>query len=596
MIYKNLKIIRPLISGPIRGWVILAVAGSILMAALDTLGVAAILPLMQVLTSGDTSTGVVGWFASALGTQDTQTLVVAMASFVAAAFVLKSSFAIAFRWWLLGRTTRFTAEASAELMNRYVLAPYAKHRIRKIPEIYRNIGASVPQAFNQVALGLLTLLSDILTLLALSIVLFVVSPLATLMAVGVLAFMSLVIQFLTRRGVTKAGEEIMAEDLVAWTSLIPGIDGFREARLSSSSWQFVERFRTAKLAVAHAQRKTTMFAELPKHMLEIAFIVAVIAMTLVLFATGTPEAALATLGVFAAASLRMLPTLNRLTATSAAVRSGAPGLQVLADIVDELDQDGYHEERITKSASYDGDIVLHEVTYRYDDAARPVLNHLNLTVEKGKTTALVGSSGAGKSTILDIVLGLQEPSSGTVTVGGAPIKTNLASWYDHIGVVPQEVFVINATLRANVAYGLRDDLIDDASIMSALKDARLDEFVEDLPEGLDTDLGERGVRLSGGQRQRLGIARALYRRPSYLILDEATSALDNVTESQITQTIESLRGHMTVIIVAHRLSTIKSADKIVFLEAGQVKSSGTFAELRAINSNFEDLVKIGQLS
>lgn len=596
LILNELRNVRSLVPGPIRGWITLAIVGSVIMAGLDMLGVAAMLPLMQVLTSGGPTEGITQVIADFLGTSELQMLVVALAGLVAFAFFVKSGFTVLFRWWLLGRTTAMTAEASAELLRRYTLAPYSSHRMRKTPEVYRNIGASVPQAFNLVALGMLSLLADILTLVALAIVLFIVSPVATLVAAAILTISTLLIQALSKRAILRAGEEMIEADLVAWSALIPGIDGFKEARLTSSSSMFVERFRAAKLEIARSQRKTSLLSELPKHLLEISMIVAIIGMTVFLFSTGPASAALATLGVFATASLRMLPTLNRVTATVASIRSGSVGLHLLSETVDDLKRHGTHVEARSSEADYRGDIVIEGVRYQYLDAEVPVLNGLTLTIKEGSTTALVGASGAGKSTILDLLLGLQFPQAGDVRVGGRSISEDLASWYATIGVVPQEVFVLNLSLRENIAYGIAPGDIDDKRVLSALSDARLSELVSELPDGLGTLLGERGVRLSGGQRQRLGIARALYRRPTVLILDEATSALDNVTEQEITRTIESLRESMTVVIVAHRLSTIKSADKIVYLEGGQVRAEGNFQELRQRSANFDELVRIGQLS
>lgn len=593
--FNNLRTVQVLLRRPVKGWVVLAILGSVVLAALDTLGVAAMLPLMDLFTAGDTTDGISGYVSRLLGTDDLQTLILAMAGLVAAAFVLKTIFSVLFRWWLLGHTTRLTAEASAELMRLYVLAPYSEHKQRTHPEIYRNIGAAIPQSFNQVALGLLTLIADLLTLVAMAVVLLVVSPLATILAVGVLGLSVLVIQRTMSRALTRAGEVMSSAELDGWVALLPGIDGFRDSRLTSSGGQFVEGYYRAKIRYAGGLRRMSLFTELPKYVLEIAFIIAIAGMSALLFATGTPEAAVSTLGVFAAASLRMLPTLNRVTATTSAVRSGSVGLQILADAVRKLDTEEVHSENRRSNVDYAGDLTVENVVYQYPDANEPVLNGLSISIPKGETTALVGSSGAGKSTLLDIILGLVTPQSGGVRVGGRSISDDLASWYDTLGVVPQDVFLTNATLRENIAYGVSATDIDDSRIATAVADARLTEFVADLPSGLDTVLGERGVRLSGGQRQRVGIARALYRQPSFLILDEATSALDNLTERQITETIDALHGRMTVIIVAHRLSTIKNADQIVFLARGHVEAVGTFSQLRRSTPEFEQLVELGKL-
>ncbi|WP_167516445.1 ABC transporter ATP-binding protein [Pseudoclavibacter terrae] len=596
LMLKNLLRVRVLAPSSRGPWIVLAILGSIALAGLDTLGVASMLPLMQVLTSQDTTSGIPGEVSRWLGTDDLQALVVSLAGVVAIAFLIKSVVFVAFRWWLLGRTTRLTAEASAELMRRYVLSPYTLHKERSLPEIYRNIGIAVPQAFNQVGLGILTLVADLLTLAALALVLLVVSPLATLVAVLVLATASLLVQRSMKPALMKASEDIASADISGWAALMPGLDGFREARLTSSATSLVDAFLDAKMKVAHGQRRTAILSEVPKYVLEITFIIAIVAMTVVLFSTGTPEEALVTLGVFAAASLRMLPTLNRVTATASSIRAGTVGLDILARVTDEFQAIAPHNESRVSHHEYEGDIDLDGVVYTYPSATNPVLDGLTLRISHGETTALVGASGAGKSTVLDLVLGLITPQAGAVRVGGHLIADDLAAWYESVGVVPQEVYLTNTSLRENIAYGVPRAEIDDRIIADVLSEAQLEAFVRELPEGLDTVLGERGVRLSGGQRQRVGIARALYRRPKFLVLDEATSALDNVTESQITRTIDALRGRMTVLIVAHRLSTVRSASQIIYLANGKVESVGTFAQLRASSPQFEELVQLGQLT
>jgi ABC-type multidrug transport system fused ATPase/permease subunit len=209
--------------------------------------------------------------------------------------------------------------------------------------------------------------------------------------------------------------------------------------------------------------------------------------------------------------------------------------------------------------------------------------------------ALVGASGAGKSTIVDLVLGLHRPTGGRITVDGVDIAESIPTWQRTLGLVPQDVYLIDESLRSNVAFGEVADDIDEARIIEAVTRAQLDDLIASLPDGLDTFVGERGIRLSGGQRQRIGIARALYSRPQVLILDEATSALDNETERLITETIEALRGDMTIIVVAHRLSTVRNCDLVVFLSQGRVEVEGTFDEVRAGSAEFANLVALGTL-
>ena len=225
-----------------------------------------------------------------------------------------------------------------------------------------------------------------------------------------------------------------------------------------------------------------------------------------------------------------------------------------------------------------------------------ILENVSLKIPARKTVAFVGSSGSGKSTLVDIILGMLDPTEGQVVCGGRRIDSDIKSWHHQLGVVPQSVYVLPGNLKENVAFGLNHDQIDEERVLTALKYAELTELVESLPQGINEDLGQEGGRLSGGQRQRLGIARALYRNPSLLVLDEATSALDNKTEHRITQTIEHLAGEMTIIMVAHRLSTIKKADIIFFMKNGKVVSQGSFEELASINHEFRELVELGKLA
>jgi ABC-type multidrug transport system fused ATPase/permease subunit len=239
--------------------------------------------------------------------------------------------------------------------------------------------------------------------------------------------------------------------------------------------------------------------------------------------------------------------------------------------------------------------VLRDLSFRYPDAEDFVLRGISLEIRENRTTAFVGSSGAGKSTLLDVVLGLLQPTEGQVVVGGRVIVDDLAGWYAGLGVVPQDVFLLNDTLATNIAFGVPRDEIDRDRVHEVVRMAQLESLVGQLPEGLETVVGERGVRLSGGQRQRIGLARALYRRPRVLVLDEATSALDNVTEHEIAKTLGALQGTLTIVIVAHRLSTVRHADTLVFLKDGQVQTEGTFEEVRAGNADFARLVELGEL-
>ena len=331
-------------------------------------------------------------------------------------------------------------------------------------------------------------------------------------------------------------------------------------------------------------------------MLEIGFVLMIGGVSIILFATGSPNNALTVLGVFGAAALRALPTLNRVSANLATMRTGRIGLEIVLSSTAELDQRGTHVETPIDDTPYRGNIELRNLSFRYADSATDVLTDLSLRIRENATTAFVGSSGAGKSTLLDLVLALQDPTSGTIECGGRSIFADRAAWYAGLGVVPQDVFLVNDTLRSNIAFGVPPERVDHDRVAEVIRMSQLGELVQTLPDGLDTVVGERGVRLSGGQRQRLGLARALYRRPRVLVLDEATSALDNATEYEIAETLRGLQGSMTILIVAHRLSTVRGADTLVFLKDGRIEATGTFTEVRDASAEFARLVALGELN
>jgi ABC-type multidrug transport system fused ATPase/permease subunit len=578
-----------------RGWVTSTVTISLILAGLDTLGVAAMIPLTQLITGTPADSGVLAIIADIVGTDDPSTLIPVVAGAIAVLFVAKSVAAIGFRWWLLGRTTKLTADVATELLKGYVLAPYADHRARRSSEIYRNINDSTAQSAS-VLISVVSLCTDVLMLVAIVAVLAFAAPAVTLATVAFFTAFVLGLQRLLRGRQSRVGEEMAEANLQAWQFLLPGLDGFREARLTSSASGFVDGFSKARLRGAHASREMGILAELPRYALEIGFVVVIVGISLVLFTTGSAADALTILGLFGAASLRALPTLYRVSTHLAIIRTGRVGLRILLTAADELRTGGSHDEQPREGRRYRGDIVITDLGFAYADSEHPVLEGVSLVIRENQTTAFVGASGAGKSTLLDLVLALLEPTAGSIECGERSIFADRAAWYAGLGVVPQDVFLTNDTIAANVAFGVSPEDIDRGRVAEVVAMAQLTDLITELPSGLDTVVGERGVRLSGGQRQRLGLARALYRRPGVLILDEATSALDNATEHEIAETLAKLKGSMTIIIVAHRLSTVRGADSLVFLKDGRIEVSGKFDDVRRLSTDFARLVSLGELN
>jgi ATP-binding cassette, subfamily B, bacterial PglK len=341
--------------------------------------------------------------------------------------------------------------------------------------------------------------------------------------------------------------------------------------------------------MARARYLQNAAGQLPQIIIESAllgFILAFFAFTIV--QGSSAQGTLSTLGLFAYAGLRLQPSLQRIILGLNSLKySATPLADLHADL--QLISGQQREEQRVDPLPFRQELCLEQVEFAYERADRPALRGLDLTVRRGEQIGICGPTGGGKTTLVDVMTGLLEPTGGRVTVDGQDLRQHAQAWQRNLGIVPQMVFLTDDTLRRNIALGVPDEDIDDEAVREAIELAQLDEFVASLSSGLETKVGERGVRVSGGQRQRIAIARALYVRPSVLVFDEGTSALDNATEALLMASIERLRGHHTIILIAHRLTTVRHCDRVVFLEAGAVSGLGTYDALIRENAGFRAL-------
>lgn len=571
-------------------------------ALLDLLAVASMLPLTQLLATPDASGGrIAALLVPLLGTDDRGALVLALALFVAAAFVVKNLSVVVIRWWSLGITHRASSAVQAEVLARYMAAPYVSHRRRSRGRIMQVLAGAVPATFNGVLLGYITVTVYGVTVLLLAAALLVAAPLASLAAIVVFGGAALLVSAVLRPRSFRNGQEMLALETESWRILGPAVDGFRDARIFRRERYFTDGYDRNRSDVAHVGRLRSILSELPKYVLEIVMVLGIFLVALILFASNDDTAAaIGLLAMFAAASLRIVPSLNTVVATYNAIVSCRPSLAMLREELEDLARDDDLVARASAGTEDPAlfprdDIEIDELGFRYPDGVDDVLRDITVTIPVGRTVALVGGSGAGKTTFADILAGLLTATSGSVTVGSVDIAEHSRSWLSHVAMVSQKVHLWDETLRNLITFGQADGEVDEEHLADVVRQARLQEFVDGLPDGLATRAGENGSRLSGGQAQRIGIARALYARPQVLILDEATSALDNETEHYITETIEELRGQITVVVVAHRLSTVKHADEILYFADGRLRSRGTMAQLQATDPTFARLVELGSL-
>ena len=597
--YRRLRLVMTLVPWPMRNRLLLVLISAIVVSALDMAAVAGMLPLIQLLTSDALPPVVQDYLVPVLGTDDRQDLLIGMGLLIGSAFLVKNVALVLIRWWSLGITKSAMAAAQSEILSRYVRADYEQHRRRSRATILQAISDSVPTTLGAVLLGYVSIITDLIMMVTLLILLAVLAPEVTVVVAVLFGGAALLLARVLRPHARRLGMQALELNKASWRQLNPAIEGFRETRIFRREEMFIQQYRENRSEYARVVRTQGILGELPKHVLEIVMITGIIVVAMTLFALREPSVAFGLLAVFAAATMRIIPALNRFVATLNGVRTGRPSLEFVVEQILELagdrsvvDDDEDEPRQFVPSE----DIVVQDLSYRYPDGTHDVLQGVDVTIRRGSTVALVGSSGAGKTTFADLLTGLIRPTTGTITVGDLSVAEEPRRWMSELAVVSQRVYLWDAPIRDLITFGQPPEQVDAGLLEEVVRRARLDDLITELPEGLDNWVGDGGARLSGGQVQRIGIARALYAEPRVLILDEATSSLDNETEYEITRTIDALKGNVTVLVIAHRLSTVKNADEILFFSGGRLKDRGSMRELVARQPEFDRLVQLGSLS
>lgn len=434
-------------------------------------------------------------------------------------------------------------------------------------------------------------ITELTLMIVLAVALFFLDPLVTIAAIAFFGFVAFGLQRAMGGWAARNGRRMREADIDSLNAIQEAVAAYREITVSDRRNLYVSRIEALRWKSASAAADAQFVQMLPKYMFEAALVVGGFALAGVLFATQDSVVAVGTLALFLAAATRVMPSLLRLQGATLGLRGyaglAAPTFELAESLghpldAPEHDWDAAQLKETLRSGypGFSGALALSDVSLSYPGSKSTAISHVTLTVSPGQSLALVGQSGAGKSTLADIILGVLTPDSGSALIGGVSPSAAVAQWPGAIAYVPQEVVLSNDTVRGNVALGLPREAIDDDLVWEALDRAHLGDYLRGEREGLDTHIGEGGLRLSGGQRQRLGVARALYTRPKLLVLDEATSALDAETEAAITQTIQDLEGEVTTVIIAHRLSTVRDADVMVYLEDGKPLAIGRFDEIR----------------
>lgn len=545
--------------------------------AFDFFGVSLILPFLNVLLNPEASHNAAWyrWLAGLLHAETDGAVLLALTFTIMAVYIIKNLY----RLLMLQLSVRFVAanrvRMGARMLRCYMDKPYTFHLQHNTAEILRSITGDVGGAFAVVS-TLMGLLSSALIVAALVVFLLVLDVWMTLAVSAALLVCSALYFFLVRGRIRSAGRESRSYTAKMYQSIQQAMGGIKEVKLMGRERFFVAEYERAGAQSVELGRRYSIMAALPNMLIETLCVCSVLGVVACRIASGADLAVVVpTLSAFALAAVRLLPRVSSINSAINTIAFQRPALDALHRDLQESERE--ERERAAQGTQTPdpvqpvGDIVLTDVSYTYPDRGETVLQHVNLRIRHGQTVGIVGVTGAGKTTLVDVMLGLLRPDSGTVCCGAQDICENSAAWQRRIGYIPQSIYLTDDTIRNNVALGLAPEEIDEAAVWRALERAQLADFVRGLRDGLDTRIGERGVRLSGGQRQRVGIARALYRDPALVFFDEATSSLDSETETAVMQAVHALGAEKTIIIVAHRLTTLRDCDVIYRVTGGGVE-------------------------
>ena len=578
---------------PSKRGLVFVVLVSLVAAIFETLSVASILPFMALVMDPSIldQYPAVKNALTAFGIESKSTEIIVAGVLTIAVLAIGNAIS-ATNLWVQTRYLASTRRAlSSELFAGYMRLPYAFHIQRDAASLTRVIGSDVESALGGFLASLLLVVAKTLSGTILITLIELVNPLVAIGSVLVLGGAYMLVYRVIRAKQADLGTRMVREATLLGRTVTEGLAGVKELRILGRELTATEQYSSTMKSLAETNTANIVATAMPRYVIEIFAYAGIVAVTLVLVLKGDAAGAMPSLALYALAGNRLVPMFQQLFA-------GAITIKYHTSAVNALEKD-LHEVRSADLSdfsdagdpmSFKKEIRLQGVGFTYPTANRPALANITLTIPQNQSVGLVGRTGSGKTTLADILLGLYPAGEGAIRIDDVVLtELNARSWRKRVGYVPQHVFLTNATVSQNIALGIPPDQIDHDAVRRAAQMAQATEFIEQLPSGYDTVVGERGVKLSGGQRQRLGIARALYHNPDVLVFDEATSALDGMTEDAVMQAVQSLSSERTMILIAHRLRTIQACDRIVMLDAGRVVADGDYDTLISTSPAFQKL-------
>lgn len=564
-------------------WVVVALF-AFAMSLLEVVGAGLVLVLLKMVTDPEAGlvVPVIGDLHRFAPSLSDRSLVLWTVAGIGVFFIGRAAFRIAQTYVQQRVVQQVGVRIASRLVQGYMDLPYVWHLRHNSAELMRNAHQSTNQVVSQVFLQVVSIAAESLMLVMLLAVLVVVSPSATLLALVVIGPTVFIVMRVVQPALKRFGREALDYVRGYFSTLQESLTGIRDVKAYGKGAVFARRFRNDRGGYGRIAYQQGTLGQVPSTIMELALLLFILIFFVVSFTGGDSGTAVPILGLFAYAGIRLQPSLQKIVRGFNNIKYANAAVD---DVYDQLVQieaiTTAHRDQNVDPVAFTEAVTFQDVSFSYHGTTGPALHGINLRIACGESLGICGPTGGGKTTLVDLLVGLLEPSSGSILIDGVDLNDHVAAWQKGLGLVSQSVFLLDDSLRRNVAFGVDDRDIDEDRVDEAVAQAQLSAFIGSLPEGLDTVVGERGTRLSGGQRQRVAIARALYRRPSVLIFDEGTSALDNVTEAELIKTIDRLSGSRTVVTVAHRLSTVRNADRVIVVEDGTITGEGSFDELAA---------------
>jgi ATP-binding cassette, subfamily B, bacterial PglK len=570
----------------------------ILTALIQVVGIASIFPFISVASNPDIidSNKYLSFVKTILGIENNQQFLIILGGTVLLTLVLTNSF-LAFSQWLTAKFLALTVHnLTYQMFQRYLYEAYEFHLYRNSAELLKNLTAEVGRVVNGGIMSTITMISSGFTALCILILLVIVDPSIAFTVCLVLGGLYGLIFWIVRVKLSWIGHEmtrLMSERMKYYNESLGGI---KELMVLGRVGHYLSRFSTNSEEIVKHKIYANAVMELPRYLIEIVSFGGVLSITIYIVAIkGDTETALPMIALYGFAGYRLMPALQNLFKSAATLKHDIAAVDLFYDDLHSTNETRHNRSQIDpikgNTIPFNHSLIFNDISYQYPSASRPAVNGVSLSIKANTSIGIVGSSGSGKSTLIDIMLGLLKPQQGELTVDGLKLgDENTREWQNNIGYVSQAIFLADSTISENIAFGVTEDDIDMNAVIKAAKMANLHDFiVNDLEGGYRAIVGERGVRLSGGQRQRIGIARALYHDPAVLILDEATSALDSPTEQSIIEAVYRIADRKTIIMIAHRLTTIKLCDEIIIMDKGVILDRGRYDDLSETSESFRKL-------